>query len=244
MKQTSTIGHNRTGVTSSEGRSDAMQKDMDQFAPSSHGTSEGPGKVRVAYAKEGHTLGSVPPPSGLKGKAKAAVEKMKGEEPTVLMDKMGERLAFERTGTRLWEAIVSKHEAFGAFEGGPSRMEVVHIMNEEHRHFALLEQAMQGMGGDPTAMTPSADLAATASSGVLEVIVDPRTTLLQSLEAILVAELTDGAGWDELIELARQAGEDDLVAQAEDARRVEEEHLTKVKAWIRAGQGRSDHPAG
>jgi hypothetical protein len=41
------------------------------------------------------------------------------------------------------------------------------------------------------------------------VIVDPRTTLLQSLEAVLIAELFDNACWETLVELAQQAGEND-----------------------------------
>ncbi|MFW6197512.1 MAG: ferritin-like domain-containing protein [Myxococcota bacterium] len=244
MKQTATIGRNRTGVSSSDGRSDAMQKDSTQFEPSSHGTAAGPDKVRVAYTKEGHAhgsaLGSVPPPKGIRAKAEAAVGALKSEEPTLLMDRMGDRLAFERTGTRLYEALVSKHEAFGTFEGGPSRRDLVEIMEQEHGHFIMLENAMKEMGGDPTAMTPSADIAATATAGVMKVIVDPRTTLLQGLDAILIAELADNASWEELVQLAERANETELVEMGKLAQRTEEEHLTKVKAWIAAGQGRAN----
>ena len=133
MKQTATMGNNRTGVDTSEGRVDDMQKGSQQFEPSSHGTTAGAGKVRVLYAKEADEkgLGSVPPPNGgtAKGKVKAGAKKLTGAEPTLLMDKMGERLAFERTGTRLYEALVSKHEAFGSFDGGPSRAELIEILN-------------------------------------------------------------------------------------------------------------------
>jgi hypothetical protein len=48
----------------------------------------------------------------------------------------------------------------------------------------MLKSIIERHGGDPTAVTPSMDLQATASRGVMQVIVDPRTTLLQSLEAI------------------------------------------------------------
>lgn len=239
MRQTASTGDNRTGVVSSEGRSDAMQQDMERYAPTSHGTSEGAGKVRILYGREsqGRTLGSVPPPSGLTDKAKAFIKEAKGEAPVIFMDKLGERIAFERTGTRLYEALVSKHEVDGGFEGGPSRNDLVEILNEEHRHFSLLAEAMQGLGGDPTAMTPSADLAGTAAAGVLKVITDSRTTLLQGLEAILIAELADREGWRSLIELARNAGEDDLAEQFTQAEQTEEEHLEKVRSWLKAGLG-------
>lgn len=236
MRQTATTGDNRTGVVSSEGRSDAMQQDMERYAPTSHGTSEGAGKVRILYGRESQGgLGSVPPPSGLTDKAKAFIKEAKGAAPVVFMDKLGERIAFERTGTRLYEALVSKHEVDEGFEGGPSRNDLIEILNEEHRHFSLLTEAMQGLGGDPTAMTPSADLAATAAAGVLKVITDPRTTLLQGLEAILIAELADREGWQSLIELARNAGEEGLAEQFTEAEQTEEEHLDKVRSWLKAG---------
>ncbi|NJK88432.1 MAG: hypothetical protein HC923_02910 [Myxococcales bacterium] len=110
-------------------------------------------------------------------------------------------------------------------------------MNEEHRHMIMLEKEMTRMGGDPTAVTPSADLAATASSGVLKVIVDPRTPLLQSLEAVLIAELTDQASWEQLALLASQTGAKDLAKQATAAEQIEQEHLRRVKAWVSAGHG-------
>jgi rubrerythrin len=157
----------------------------------------------------------------------------------LLLDKLGERLAFERTGTRLYEALVSKYDAFGSFAGGPSREDLEHVLEEEYRHFTLLQSVIEQLGGDPTAVTPSANLHATATQGIQMVIVDPRTTLLQSLEAILMAELTDNACWEALIELVQVVGEDALVQPFEQAFTTEQEHLLKVHAWLAAGQGRT-----
>jgi rubrerythrin len=241
MKEhTPEIGKNRTGVTMSDGRADAMERGMEEFPPSSTGTREGPGKVRVLYSKERNSLGSVPPPVGLREMAKSAIGTLTGREPTLFMDKLGERLVFERSGTRLYEALVSKHEAYGGFDGGPSREDLAEILNEELAHFVMLEEVIREQGGDPTAMTPSGDLSANAGKGLQDVIMEPRTTLLQSLEAILVAELADREGWETLIDLARQAGEVELLGKLESARHTEEGHLEKVRRWIRAGQGRSD----
>lgn len=242
MSQLPSIGHNRTGVVTSSGRVDDMLRGMDEFPPTSSGSKSGAGKVRIAYARAGGealNLGSVPPPATLKGMAKAAFDKVKGDEPTLLMDKLGERLAFERMGTRLYEALVSKHEADGGFEGGPTRAELLEIQQEEFRHFVMLCEVMKEMGGDPTAMTPSADFAANASMGVLKVITDSRTNLLQGLEGILIAELTDRDGWLTLIELARTAGKSEMAQAFETAEQTEMEHLTKVRRWLRAGHGRT-----
>jgi hypothetical protein len=46
------------------------------------------------------------------------------EEMVLLVDKLGERLAFERSGTRLYETLLSKFDSYGPFEGGPERAEL------------------------------------------------------------------------------------------------------------------------
>jgi rubrerythrin len=219
--------------------SQEMLAGMDEFPPSSQGSAYDIARVRVAYAQAAEPPGSVPPPTSVKGTVRTAVKAVMGEQPTLFMDKLGERLAFERTGTRLYEALVSKYDAFGSFAGGPSRDDLEHVLQEEHRHFMLLQSTIEQLGGDSTAMTPSANLHATASHGINQVIVDPRTNLLQSLEAILLAELADNACWEALIELAREAGEDDLVPPFQEALRNEQDHLVKLQAWLAAGQGRS-----
>jgi rubrerythrin len=239
MNQNPTPGTNRTGTAVAPQRIQEMLSGMEEFPPSSHGGPQDTAQVRIAYAQEAEPLGSVPPPASLKGTVQTAVKAVMGEKPMLFMDKLGERLAFERTGTRLYEALVSKYDAFGSFTGGPSREDLEHVLQEEYRHFTMLQSAIVQLGGDPTAVTPSANLHATATLGINKVIVDPRTTLLQSLEAILVVELTDNACWEALIELAEGAGEDDLVKQFGGARVTEQEHLQKVQAWVAAGQGRT-----
>jgi hypothetical protein len=216
-----------------------MLAGMEEFPPTSEGSAEDIAMVRIAYAKEAEPLGSMPLPAGMKNKAKTAMKAVMGAKPTLLMDKLGERLAFERSGTRLYEALVSKHAAFGSFTGGPRKGDLEEILQEEYGHFTMLSSTIEQLGGDPTAVTPSANLHATASKGIVQVIVDPRTTLLQSLEAILIAELADHACWEALVALVQQAGEDTLVKPFEQALVTEQEHLVKVRAWLAAGQGRA-----
>jgi len=238
MKQQATLGTNRTGMAVAAQRGQEMLAGMDEFPPTSQGSARDSARVRIAYAQEAEPLGSVPQPAGVANKVRTAAKAVTGAKPTLLMDKLGERLAFECTGTRLYEALVSKCDAFGSFDGGPSQADLEHVLQEEYRHFTMLQSVIEQQGGDPTAVTPSADIQATAAHGVMQVIVDPRTTLLQSLEAILVAELADNACWEALIALAQEAGEDTLTRQFEQALLTEQEHLMKVQTWIAAGQGR------
>jgi hypothetical protein len=237
MNQQATVDTNRTGIAAAPQRAQEMLAGMEEFPPTSEGSAQDIALVRIAYAKEGAPLGSMPLPAGMKNKAKSAIKAVMGAQPTLLMDKLGERLAFERSGTRLYEGLVSKHAAFGSFTGGPSQEDLVEILQEEYRHFTMLSSTIEQLGGDHTAVTPSADLLATASQGIVKVIVDPRTSLLQSLEAILMAELADNACWEALIAIAQQAGEDTLVEPFEKALVTEQEHLMKVRTWLAAGQG-------
>jgi hypothetical protein len=194
MNQQATVGTNRTGIAAAPQRAQEMLAGMEEFAPTSEGSAQDIARVRIAYAKEAEPLGSMPLPAGMKNKAKTVMKAVMGAQPTLFMDKLGERLAFERSGTRLYEGLVSKHTAFGSFAGGPSQGDLQEILQEEYRHFTMLSSTIEQLGGDPTAVTPSADLHTTASQGIVKVIVDPRTTLLQSLEAILIAELAMTAG--------------------------------------------------
>lgn len=237
MNQQATVGTNRTGIAAAPQRAQEMLAGIEEFPPTSEGSAQDIARVRIAYAKEAEPLGSMPLPAGMKNKAKTVMKAVMGAQPTLFMDKLGERLAFERSGTRLYEGLVSKHAAFGSFAGGPSQGDLEEILQEEYRHFTMLSSTIEQLGGDPTAVTPSADLHATASQGIVKVIVDPRTTLLQSLEAILIAELADNDCWEALIALAQQAGEDSLMKPFKQALVTEQEHLMKVRTWLAAGHG-------
>lgn len=108
-----------------------------------------------------------------------------------------------------------------------------HIMEEEFQHFQMLSDLITDMGGDPSAQTPCADISAVAAMGIIQVLTDPRTTLAQCLQGLLTAEMTDNAAWELLIELAEQAGHEELVPQFQKALAAEAEHEAKIKQWLR-----------
>jgi rubrerythrin len=233
------IGMNRTGIASSPKHSANMVAGTEEFHVSSPGDELVLARVRAERAKAAEPLGHVPPPLSVKGMAKTAVQAAVGGEPTLLIDKLGERLGFERAGVRLYQALLTKFDALGSFTGGPARDDIEDILKDEQNHFALLEGAIKKMGGDPTALTPSADLHATLTRGALDVMVDARTTLAQCLEAALLLELADNDCWQALLELSQQGPSADLSQAFADALREEEKHLARVRGWIAAAQGRT-----
>lgn len=238
------MGFNRTGIGTSPKLSGEMLDATQEFQPSLSGDARQIASVREGYAREVEPLGSVPPPPTLKGMAKAAAQALKAARPAQFIDKLGERLAFERSGVRVYEALLSKFDLSGGFDGGPERADLEKILREEYEHFKLLEGALKKLGADPTVLTPSANFHATLTAGAVSGVVDPRTDFAQCLDAALVLELADNDCWDALVQLADQGGQNDLVADFDQAIREERDHLFKVRNWLAIAQDRAKYVDG
>jgi hypothetical protein len=125
-----------------------------------------------------------------------------------------------------------KYGASGSWDGGPTRELLLEIRGEEIRHFHLLKSAMESIGADATAMTPSADIVGVESMGLVQVVTDPRMTLPQSLHAMMVAKLADGEGWNVLADLAMRSGHEAMADSFRNALRAEVRHLEIVRQWV------------
>ncbi len=125
-----------------------------------------------------------------------------------------------------------KLEAADPHPGGPTRFDLERIRDEELEHFALLKGTIESLGADPTAMTPSADVIAVASHGLVEAVSDPRVTLNESLKAVLTAELVDNDSWLMLADLAERLGHTRMAAEFRRALAEEEDHLARVRSWL------------
>ena len=222
---------NRTGIMTNPELSAELIGGAQQTQPSSDGDASALAELRSQYLQERLPIGS-PPIVAEVSEDGAILGPLEGM--TILLDKLGERLAFERQGTRLYETVIQKCELLEAEdESGPSLMEELrHICDEELEHFKMLQKAITDLGGDATVITPCADIAGVMSKGVLEVAVDPRTTIPQTLQALLTAELVDNDGWQMLQDLAAELGQDDLEEQCRQAFEQEQEHLEKVREWL------------
>jgi rubrerythrin len=209
------LGPNRTGIATSPKQIEKMLAGMDTklAEPSSEGDEREIARMRASYIENAEPVGSVPPPA-----------------PQLLLDKLGERLAVERTATRLYDGLIAKCRTQP--EKAIRDEDLVRIRNEEAKHFALLSDCIEKLGGDPTAQTPCADVAGVEALGLVQVITDPKTTIAQSLHAILVAELTDNAAWEDLIALAEHMGQSDMLPEFEHALEHEAEHLALVRGWL------------
>jgi ferritin-like protein len=232
MQKEVKMGMNRTGMDMSPVDSGELLQGSQRSTPTSEGDESALAAIRAEYVREADPLGSVPPPGTVKGMFKAGADMLTGNRAQVLLDKLGERLAFERGGTRLYEALIMKCLA------APNGQEVVRLnaLEEIHRdeaqHFELVRSAIEQLGGDPTAMTPCADVTGVQSLGLVQTINDSRTSIAACVQTMLIAELTDNAGWELLIRLAQEMGHDELVLEFQKALAAESRHLAVVKGWL------------
>lgn len=226
------LGPNRTGIATSPVLAKAAEQGAADACADPSPDGEELAKARADFARGAPPVGTMSPPASMKGAAKAVVEAIKGNSALAFLDLLGERLAFERTGTRLYDALLAKLEGADPRPGGPTRDQLEEIRDDETRHFGLLRDAIQSLGGDPTVVTPSADVVGVAGSGWVQALTDPRTTLTEALKVVLAAELADNDGWETLVEVASGLGQEQLAAQFSEAAVAEEEHLTRVRAWV------------
>jgi rubrerythrin len=234
------LGTNRTGLQMSPQHAKEMLETMDLIEDEASGAQVSPGDgdaltaTRLEYIAAADPLGSVPAPATLKGAAKSGAKMLTGRRPQVFIDKLAERLAFERGGTRLYDAVCAKAAAATADLSKVSMDELEEIRDAEARHALLVKECIETLGADPTAQTPCADLVGVETMGLLQTVSDPRTTLAQTLHAALAAELIDNEGWASLIDMAREMGHDDMAKRFTQALDEEAIHLAKVRSWYKS----------
>ena len=230
MQKTTQMGRNRTGIQMSPADTKKMLQEA-KGAVFTPGDDSGLVKIRTAYIEASGPVGSVPPPVTAKGAVKAGMKALTGKKAHVLIDRIGERLAFERTGTRLYEALITKCRAQADGSANQFLTQLEQICADEAAHFRMLVQCMEQLGADPTAQTPAADVTGVESSGLMQVVTDPMTSVTQSMHAALIAELADTDAWDELLKLAQELGQTEMAQLFEKARDEEREHLAAVRQW-------------
>jgi len=232
MEKSTEMGMNRTGIQMSPIDTGKMQSENGTLAPKSINEKWMLEEVRSEYIENADPVGSVPLPGTMKGALNTGISALTGNSPSLLLDKLGERLAFERTGTRLYDALITKVSALNDLTVNISLADLQQIRDQEAQHFAIVAEAIASLGGDPTSQTPCADITGVESQGLMQVVTDPRTNIAQSLHALLVAEMTDNNGWELLIALAEENGQSKLIPAFTTALNEERVHLQKIQAWV------------
>jgi hypothetical protein len=241
MKGLDGMGENRTGAGRDPSKAALFAGGGWQPTPAAPGDPADLEKVRASYDQDAEPVGTLAPP----------VPEPDGggsRRLPALLDRLGERMAFERTGIRLYEMLVTKLESGASPIGTADAVTLRRFREDELRHVRILWECLVGMGADPTVQTPGADLAGVKIAGLVQLIADPRTTFAQSIEAMLLAELADLEGWRLATAMAGTAGREDLAAVFRRAMADEEVHVERLREWwdglcLRMADAASPEPA-
>lgn len=233
MKNETEPGMNRTGLALAPQESKRQKENVWTPVPAPLGDGDELERVRAEYDAESGPVGTVPPPVTVKGAAKTAMKSLQGKSATAFIDKLGERLAFERTGTRLYDLLIGKFRSGESETGDADLATLSRFRGEEGGHFLLLWRCLERLGADPTVQTPSADHTGVKAMGLLQTVSDPRATFCQALDAILIAEAADNESWKLLADLADSLGEKEMAKMFRQALAEEDEHLEQVRQWIK-----------
>lgn len=155
--------------------------------------------------------------------------------PDKLVDLLSERLSFEQSGVKLYDAVIGKMRASGDPFMASLLGEMEAHRRQEQEHAVWLEQQIVSLGGDAENKSDSARVAETETQGIEQVIIGGRDgEFAHMFHALLTAELVDNAGWELLLELADEAN--DVEARAEFKKRLfeEEDHLMLVRRAVEA----------
>ncbi len=234
MEKSTQIGGNRTGISLSPQDTREMIEGAEQYSPEAGDGNAAFAEIGEQYIRPDASVGSMPVPGSIKGNIKAMANKLAGRNAEVFLNKLGERLAYERSGVRLYESFIRKCEALNGSMTSLPMDELWEIRNEEEEHFMLIQECIETLGADPTAQTPDANVSGVASEGIMKVLTDPRTSISQCLEALLTIELTDNAAWELLILLSQDMKLDDMTARFQEALSHEMSHAERVRAWYTA----------
>ncbi len=144
--------------------------------------------------------------------------------PEKVIDLLAERLAYERSGVKLYDAILKKVKASRHTQLKKLAKELKEHRDHEVEHAEWCEEQIRALGGDPDEKTEKALLVEIEAQGIEEIIFGD-APLSQMFHALNMAELGDNAGWAQLVGIAEQCGDEEARAEFQERLDHEEEHL-------------------
>lgn len=148
MQKHDTPGTNRSGSTLNPSLIQTQLAFAESVAATPVQGSENIKTVRMQYIAHADVVGS-PAPLLNQDSALGKALSERGLEAQIFADKLGQRLAFERSGVRLYEALMDKVLAT-EFAGKPElTADIGHICQEETEHFLMLKNIMEYLAPIP-----------------------------------------------------------------------------------------------
>ena len=153
-------------------------------------------------------------------------------ERQTLMDKLSEFLMVEQGGLELYRVALSRST------NPDIRQRYLEFAQETSRHRTILIRLIEGLGGDPSYVSPTARLAQLKACSLLETAIRADGLSQEELEAndlenVLLAETKDHADWQLLEQLAHQVDDRQVGQAIEEAVREVEPQEDQHLEWAR-----------
>lgn len=175
-----------------------------------------------------------------------------GLEAGFTADLLSACLAHERCGVHLYRSVAARTTS------DDLRARYERFGEETAEHVRILEELIEGAGGDAQYVSPSARATEKAGAGLVESTymvagsVDPVTVEVAMLEAVMLAEAKDHSNWELLATLATRMTDGPVRQTFEsataDVLAEEEEHLswardTRAAMLLALAGGEAESPA-
>ena len=147
------------------------------------------------------------------------------KHPERVVDYLAERLAFERSGVRLYDALLERVQEAREPEVRALAPLLARQRDEEREHVGWLQEQLEALGAGSHPESARAQLSREETRGLAHVILEARAPLPHLLHALLSAELVDHAGWDLLVALADEAHDAEALRALTRRRDEESRHL-------------------
>jgi rubrerythrin len=160
------------------------------------------------------------------------VESIASHNRAKLIDLLAARLAFERASGALYDTIVAiLEESDDSFVGQliPAMRE---YRDEERERAGWLAQLIRSLGGDPEEATAMSALVETELSGLVKVARGGDRDVSHLFHTLLTASLADTAGWQLLVTLAAEAGDEPMRAPLAGFFGREQDHLDFLRSVV------------
>jgi len=148
-----------------------------------------------------------------------------------VIDLLNERLAFERTGVRLYDRMLLRMRLTEDREIGRMIDRMQRYRDEEREHEEWLEGQIRDLHGDDHMPTEKSVLVLAETQGI-ERVVQRDPWLQHDFHALLTAELADTAGWDLLVRVAEEFGDREARREFKQRHREELEHVLFVRKVV------------
>lgn len=145
-----------------------------------------------------------------------------------LVDLLTERLEFERAAMGLYDALLGKLARLDDPKLTRLIPRLSQYRDEEVEHAAWLGGLVERLGGGPK-RTPLTQAVARETRALEDVVEHVNGSMLPAFHAMLSSELMDYEGWDLLLQIARDNGDEEVIPDLEMRLRHERAHLDLIR---------------